>query len=324
MNQLLADILTAQEAESQRRLTHSRPPPQSPLGFLDTMALSTAPIPVVGDILGLAADANRYLREPESRTPLNFGLSALGLLPFVPSVAGTLGKGGARLGETLDLAPEARMSRAKEQGYIGPLYHGTVHRPQMDTGYTGPGIEAFDPKSASTQTAWYGKGHYLTANPEMASEFAMGDPSLVTRGGTVYPLMARIKNPFVVNKGEGGDAALQKTLSSMKGWTQKERDLINSEPLNIERVVSDVGPERFTQVLKANGHDSTIVHRVDPSGQIHQSMDEVVAFDPNQIRSAHAQFDPNKQGSSDLLASLLLGGVGLPLMMQAAQNPEQD
>lgn len=57
-------------------------------GLLDTAAIGLSPVPVIGDVLGLAADASRFVNEPESRTPLNFGLAALGLLPFVPSAAG--------------------------------------------------------------------------------------------------------------------------------------------------------------------------------------------------------------------------------------------
>lgn len=57
---------------------------------LDVLALSSTPIPVVGDVMGLAADANMFMNEPESRTAGNFGLSALGLLPFIPSASGAL------------------------------------------------------------------------------------------------------------------------------------------------------------------------------------------------------------------------------------------
>jgi hypothetical protein len=51
---------------------------------LDKLALSTMATPIVGDIAGLAADAQRFYQDPESRTPTNFGLSALGAIPFVP------------------------------------------------------------------------------------------------------------------------------------------------------------------------------------------------------------------------------------------------
>ena len=54
---------------------------------LNQAALATSPIPVVGDLMGLAADARMYASEPESRTAGNFGLSALGMLPFVPALA---------------------------------------------------------------------------------------------------------------------------------------------------------------------------------------------------------------------------------------------
>lgn len=53
---------------------------------MDQAALATIPIPVLGDVTGLAADARMYAQEPEQRNMLNYGLSALGVLPFVPSV----------------------------------------------------------------------------------------------------------------------------------------------------------------------------------------------------------------------------------------------
>ena len=56
-------------------------------GLLDTAAIGLGPVPVIGDALGLAADASRFYNEPQSRTPLNFGLAALGLLPFVPAMS---------------------------------------------------------------------------------------------------------------------------------------------------------------------------------------------------------------------------------------------
>jgi len=56
-------------------------------GLLDTAAVGLSPVPVIGDALGLAADFSRYMNDPSSRTPLNFGLTALGALPFVPPAA---------------------------------------------------------------------------------------------------------------------------------------------------------------------------------------------------------------------------------------------
>ena len=55
-------------------------------GVLDAAAISTTPVPVLGDLVGLGADVHRYATEPESRTAGNFALSGLGLLPFVPAM----------------------------------------------------------------------------------------------------------------------------------------------------------------------------------------------------------------------------------------------
>lgn len=48
--------------------------------------LGSTGVPVLSDVAGLAADAMGYAGDPSSRTPANYGLSALGLLPFVPGI----------------------------------------------------------------------------------------------------------------------------------------------------------------------------------------------------------------------------------------------
>lgn len=57
---------------------------EDPIGF--TLGLGSM-APGIGDALGLANDVRMYATQPESRTLGNYGLSAFGLLPFVPSMA---------------------------------------------------------------------------------------------------------------------------------------------------------------------------------------------------------------------------------------------
>ena len=57
---------------------------------LQGAAIATTPVPVVGDVMGLLADADMYANDPESRNLLNYGLSALGVLPFVPNARGVV------------------------------------------------------------------------------------------------------------------------------------------------------------------------------------------------------------------------------------------
>ena len=66
-------------------------------GLLDSAAIATTPVPLLGDVAGLLADANRYATDPSSRTPGNFALSGLGLLPFVPGMTAT--KKAAQIGD---------------------------------------------------------------------------------------------------------------------------------------------------------------------------------------------------------------------------------
>ena len=56
--------------------------------LLEKAALVTSPIPVVGDVTGLASDAYMYATKPEERNLLNYGLSLAGILPFVPAPSG--------------------------------------------------------------------------------------------------------------------------------------------------------------------------------------------------------------------------------------------
>jgi hypothetical protein len=61
---------------------------------LDAAALAVSPVPVVGDIAGIANDVRHYVNEPETRTVSNALMSLMGLLPFVPSMAGAIGRAG--------------------------------------------------------------------------------------------------------------------------------------------------------------------------------------------------------------------------------------
>lgn len=54
---------------------------------LDVAAIVSSSIPIVGDITGLAADADMYARDPESRNMINYLLSAAGAIPLIPAAS---------------------------------------------------------------------------------------------------------------------------------------------------------------------------------------------------------------------------------------------
>ncbi|MDY0872543.1 hypothetical protein [Dongia rigui] len=57
-------------------------------------------IPGAGDAIGLGNDIKMYLEDPSQRTWKNYGLTALGALPFVPSVASSI----KRVDDALEIA----------------------------------------------------------------------------------------------------------------------------------------------------------------------------------------------------------------------------
>jgi len=69
------------------------------MNYLDRAALVTAPVPVVGDVTGLLADAYMYATKPEERTALNYSLTGAGILGGLPaSVTSAIGSSPALLG----------------------------------------------------------------------------------------------------------------------------------------------------------------------------------------------------------------------------------
>jgi hypothetical protein len=127
---LLEQMQRAQQAQQRGLLSHtpSNRPTRNQVGrgmadALQSAGLLTAPIPVVGDAVGLLGDAAMYAAKPEERTWGNAAFTALGALPFVPSVAGKIGKA-SKAGKSLDMSDAARSARMTEQDYTPGMWRG--------------------------------------------------------------------------------------------------------------------------------------------------------------------------------------------------------
>tara|TARA_R110002126_G_scaffold106254_1_gene241121 strand:+ start:1054 stop:2259 length:1206 start_codon:yes stop_codon:yes gene_type:complete len=186
---------------------------------MDQVALTTAPFPILGDVTGLAADARMFSQEPESRTPLNFGLSALGALPFIPA-ASTI-----------------------------KAFHGTPHKIDkfsMDNIGTGEGAQA------------YGHGLYFADSPDVAGQYkklgqrSINDDQFKILADDTSGILQRvgIENPrgFLEESkrvyGDSGDAAyrgLQDRLTPKQ--IDEVFDAANIEAGNLYNVNLDVEPE---------------------------------------------------------------------------------
>ena len=186
---------------------------QTTADMLGAAAIGTTPIPIVGDVVGVAADAAMYAADRKTRTLPNYAMSVLGMLPFVPGVAAVrAARGASPLEGTLDMSQAARMQteyelahevaqrnaalpveqgglglppnntamdRAKAMGFDTLAYHGT-----------GNDFDAFDP--GMSEGARFNTGIFMTASPDVASTYALGEQR------QVLPLMYRAENPINV------------------------------------------------------------------------------------------------------------------------------
>lgn len=105
---------------------------------LDAAAIATMPVPIVGDVTGLLADANMYYNYPEERTLTNAGLSMAGLLPILPSASAVkLSKrygGDPRLIKNPEVIREAMAQQRPQFGFGGQIGN-LVHKPLSEMQY---------------------------------------------------------------------------------------------------------------------------------------------------------------------------------------------
>src|SRR5512139_1388510 len=127
-----------------REMTHQEPiqserPLADWLSGMNTMQkLGLLQVPVVSDVAGLLGDIQQYRDEPESRGLLNYSLTGLGLLPFMPNMTVFHG------------SPHKWLP---EEGF-------SMGRPRLDKIGTGEGAQA------------YGYGMYFAESPGVARSYA--------------------------------------------------------------------------------------------------------------------------------------------------------
>jgi hypothetical protein len=196
---------------------------------------------------------------------------------------GLLGKT-AKAAKGLLMDTPSRMARAKEQGFGDQTYY---HGTNAD-------IDAFDKSKVGSKTdsGMYGDGFYLTDDPSYASTYA-GEG----KGGNVIPAKVRLTNPYIINS--------QSDIPDIDIPSNTMDDLENADKLY---------SKGFRELLESKGYDGVI----DKTGATNQ----VVVFDPKNIRSTNARFDPAKTGSSNLIASnpVATTGAGILGLGAAAQS----
>jgi hypothetical protein len=194
--------------------------PDLPIGYgegeispLDAAAMSTMFVPGVGDVTGLAADVDMYMRDPESRNIPNYLLTAAGALPFLPA---------------------ASQVRKGIKAYHGSPY--SFDRFSTEQIGTGEGAQA------------YGQGLYFAESEDVARGYrdalASRKPSPTHKGrgydeleGPEYRALSAIEREVRYNKKLSPKEAKEVAITSLK--QQKKRAAENIDPAIREERLKD-------------------------------------------------------------------------------------
>lgn len=189
----------------------------------------------------------------------------------------------------------SRLARAREMGFDvdNPIYHGSNKN-----------FKSFDRSDAGT----FGPGVY-TGGPKAASEYALDRAH--ERGGNslVYPLFARGKI-FNINDPEHRKLIPENVLK--EAMLQQN---VRLRPDNTFWHTDGFGEEVLSKVAKEHGFTGIT------------NNEYTAVFDPKNIRSKFAKFDPSKADSSDISAGLAGVGLGTGAVLgsdaQAAETPTE-
>lgn len=256
----------------------------------------------------------------------------------VPAKGITLGAGPVvrRAAEALPMDQASRMARSKSLGFGGPVYHGTADDIRAFNGGT---WVTGDPRVASDYSHraavrgipeerlegainQYGDSYVdewgETRLPDV-DEMPQSEMNMLSHqygeGQSVVPLMVRDKN--VLDMTELGDAPSMEDLAEFlhsKGvidddalgdaqyWIDEidvPSDEFGGDPTpTIWKAIEDLG---LADDIRKAGYDGLSIEDVAAGGGYGHPA--TLIFDPKNIRSTHAAFDPAKRDSADLLAS---------------------
>ena len=315
----------------------------TPQGLLDAASIATIPVPVVGDVTGLAADLYR-MRDPQERTPLNIGLAALGALPLVPPVLSVARKGDKvadvlRAADRVPAPQEAAletarrnavkmlglpenntaMDRARALGFGDNVYHGTTADvPKFDLKYYGADGIAYDTPSvfASKDTALasdYARNKYsrdISDAMRALKEFKKSNP------GTLNAEYERLYDNVRDALKKGSDAGLELGVGAnvMPLMVRGNLKQVDAKGAHFMQGI----PEQLAKA-KAEGFDgvsfSNVIDHASPATQYPTNVTTV--FKPEFFRSRFAAFDPARINENDLLGRAdpallaILAGGGL-------------
>ena len=229
----------------------------------------------------------------------------------------------------LPMDEASRLARAREMGFEGGLLHGT-----------GSDITAVDPAKLGGKQNVLGKGFYQTTNPERSDRYVPrvtdDDGSRVfAEGGNVMPLMTKSADEFdltvptgkenitrIANAFEGSDYDVELRGGgdsvSIKSKTDPKMsvflDSYQDGQATLMRLKDAFGRNNLTPILQGAGF--TGLKGFEGSGS-----NVRVNYNPQDVRSQFARFDPRLSHLSNLTAANASPIAGL--LTQAGMSDKQ-
>lgn len=267
--------------------------------YADMLTGSVDFVPGVSEAAGVG-DVRREVQQGNYPGAALAGVAtALGVVPVIGDAAAKAVRG-------LDMSQAARMQRAQEQGFdVGTtMYHGSNSKIK----------EFMKSKIGARDPGFFGSGFYFTPDRNVAMDYAESAMDADRSGvANVTEAFLRLKNPFVWDMSDEGAEGTRKALSEIGIKRYSVRGDSASLANNEER-------KRFNNELRKRGNDGVIVRDED-------GIREVVVFDPSNIRSINAAFDPAKRESANLMAGVggvLAGGSALRALLPQEQERQPD
>jgi hypothetical protein len=224
----------------------------------------------------------------------------------------------------LPMDEASRMARAGEMGF-GPALHGT-----------GADIATVDPKFFGSGPDLLGSGFYTTTNPNRAERYVPRKQTSSTqvsedyaKGGNILPLMVRERAPFLLEDRQGDTAtrmaeffgedpffSVSSTSSGVNYIDSADGRRVMLDPFQqkhyaLQNIRKEFGPQEVKNVLTDLGYSGV-------SGPEGLGNRVRVSYDPSDIRSRFARFDPRLAHLRNLSAGIIpIGLLSMP------QNEEQ-
>lgn len=277
--------------------------------------------PGVGEAVGVT-DTRQAIRSGDYGTAAILGgATALGMVPVIGDAASRAVR------EGLDMSTAARMQRAQEQSYLPEtVYHGTAQD-----------ISEFNPQKfggSVTKASSAKMGTWLSDNPDVSATYAR-------YAAEDLPVSKILEQADRAGRARNFDE--QERLYALAEEIELSGQLRNAGgqniiPARIKGNMFEVDAEgatmsdldesqlyQWAQEAKNKGYDGLKIKNFSDNADYGQYLPAThyLVFNPANIRSVNAAFDPTKSSSANLMAGVGGTAVGLSALNQLVPRNEE-